>query len=117
MALCTNNRYLFALIPFLVACLTKPPPKDPRDLSTASHEQALREHEAMIEVIEDECHKNRRNELTTGPGVPTSSAVDRTDVPYTPCWKAADRRELDAHENAAAWHRMALRRAQVTASR
>jgi len=116
MAHCTKNLYFFALIPWLVACLTTPSPK-PRYLSTASHEQALREHEAMIEIIEDECQRNRRNELTTGPGVPTSAAVDPRDAPYTPCWKAADRRELDAHENAAAWHRMALRRAQVSASR
>lgn len=116
MARCTKNPYLFALVPLLAACLTKPAPRDPRVLSPASHEQALREHEAMIEIIEDQCHWNRRDELTTGPGVPTSAAVD-PDEPYTPCWKAADRRQLDAHENAAAWHRSALRKAQVSASR
>jgi hypothetical protein len=108
-----KNRYLFALVSLLVACGTSQPPK-PRYMSQAEHEQKLREHEAMIPVIEKECQKNRRNELTTGPGVPTSSAVD-DDAPYTPCWKSADRRELDAHENAAAEHRSALRQQQAQA--
>lgn len=115
MARCTTNRYLFALVPLLVACATTSSPK-PRDLGPAAREQALREHEAMIEIIEDQCQWNRRDELTTGPGVPTSAAVD-PDAPYEPCWKAADRRQLDAHENAAARHRSALRKAQVSASR
>lgn len=115
-----NNRYLFALVSLvlslLCACLSSSPPK-PKYMSQEGHEEALQKHEAMIQVIEDECQKNRRNELTTGPGVPSSAAVELTDAPYTPCWKAADRRELEAHENAAAMHRSALRKAQVSAQR
>jgi len=109
----TKNRYLFALAPLVVGCMTSQPPK-PQYMSQAEHEQKLREHEKMITVIENQCQKDRRNELTTGPGVPTSSAVD-DNAPYTPCWKAADRRELEAHENAAAEHRKAIRKEQAEA--
>jgi hypothetical protein len=114
MACRAKNPYLFVLVPLLVACGTTSSTKT-HETSLANHEQSLREHEAMIDVIEDECQKNRRNELTTGPGVPSSAAVELTDVPYEPCWKAADRREFEAHENAAAMHRSAIRKAQVQA--
>jgi hypothetical protein len=114
MARCTKNRFLLPLIPMLVSPFVACGGSQ-QAMTVADHEQALREHEAMIDIVESDCQDRRRNQLTTGPGVPSSAAAELTDAPYTPCWQAADRRELDAHERAAARHRAAIRKAQVQA--
>jgi hypothetical protein len=102
----TLLRSKLALLPLLVACSGTPGTK-PHDMSSASHEQAAREHKSAIANVEDACQQKRRNQLTTGPGVPTSAGSEPADTPYTPCWQAADRRVVDAHANAAAKHRTA----------
>lgn len=89
----------------------------PHDMSASRHEQAVREHDASIATAEAACQQKRRGQLTAGPGVPTSAAND-PDQPYTPCWRAVDRRVIDAHTRAAAEHRAAseaLRAAEARA--
>jgi hypothetical protein len=61
-------------------------------LTAADHERKARGYEATAYSIEDECWKDRRNELTV-------------DAP-TPCWKAEDIRFLEANRNAAVKHRV-----------
>lgn len=102
----THLRSKLALVPLLAACGGTPGTK-PHDMSTAGHEQAAREREASIANVEQDCQQKRRNQLTTGPGVPTSAATEPAGTPYTPCWQATDRRVVDAHARAAAEHRAA----------
>lgn len=102
----TFLRSKLAFLPFLLACGGTHGTKS-HEMSSAGHEQAARAQEAAIANVEDACQQKRRNQLTTGPGVPTSAGSEPADTPYTPCWQAADRRVVDAHARAAADHRTA----------
>ena len=95
---------LRSIVPILLAAACGGP--NLHDASAAKHQRAAEHHEAAAEGIEDQCAKDRRRELTT--------PVDASK----PCWKAADKRFLDAHRDAAAKHRAAsaeLRAAEARA--
>lgn len=79
---------------------------NPHAMSTTRHDEAAESRDRGIATTEADCQAKRRNELTAGPGVPTSAAVDSEQL-YTPCWHASDRRVIDAHTRAAADHRAA----------
>jgi len=73
--------------------------------SVAEHEYMARRYEATASSIEADCLKARRSELTVGD--------------LSPCWKAQDKRFLDANRDAAAQQRSAaakLRAAEARAS-
>lgn len=92
-----------SLVPLLVATGCGGGPK-PHDTSVAEHERMARQHESSAETLEAQCEKARANELTVRPGAP--------------CWKARDKRFVDAHRDAAAQHRAAsaeLRAAEAKA--
>ncbi len=81
-----------SLVPWLlVASCTGPRLHEP--LTAEDHERLARHYEATAQGIERECWKDRRHELTV---------VD----PHL-CWKAQDRRFLEANLDAAAQHRAA----------
>ena len=73
------------------------------DTSVAEHKRMARHYEATAESIEAECFKARRNELAVGDP--------------SPCWKAQDKRFLEANRNAAAKHRAAATRLQAAEAR
>jgi len=70
--------------------------------TAAEHDRLAHHYDATADSIEDECWKDRRNELT----------VNNPD----PCWKAQDIRFLEANRNAAAKHRAEARRLSATSS-
>jgi hypothetical protein len=87
-----------------VACIP------PASLTADEHEELARSYERTADSIEHECWKARRNELTV--------------VDPEMCWKAKDKRFLDANRNAAAYHfaearrlRRELGEPEITASR
>lgn len=109
----TLPRAIFSLI--LTAGCGSGPKAHPT--SAAAHERAAEAHEAEAEGIENQCWKARRNELTT-PVDAEANTIERLDKPGEPCWKAQDKRFLDAHRDAAAKHRAAsteLRAAEASA--
>jgi major membrane immunogen (membrane-anchored lipoprotein) len=64
--------------------------------TVADHERKARHYEATADSIEDECWKDRRNQLT----------VDDPEM----CWKGEDVRFLEANRNAAVRHRAEAQR-------
>lgn len=90
---------------------------EPHGSSVADHERIAQKHERAAEGIEEQCAKARRNELTA-PVDAEPAAIERLDRPGEPCWKAPDKRFLDAHRDAAKEHRAAsasLRAAEARA--
>lgn len=75
------------------------------DRSVTDHEREARAHESEARAIEQRCAERRRNELTAPVG--SEPNVVRLDRPGEPCWKAADKRFVDAHRDAATKHRAA----------
>lgn len=79
--------------------------RSPHDRSVIDHERSARAHDSDARAIEQRCAERRRNELTAPVG--REPNVVRLDRPGEPCWKAADKRFVDAHRNAAVKHRAA----------
>jgi hypothetical protein len=77
---------------FAVSCMHTAPS---RPLTAAEHDQLAAHYEATARSIEHECGKARRHEYS----------VEDPEM----CWKANDKRFLDANLDAAAQHRAAAK--------
>lgn len=97
------HRYALTGLLFASACSGAP---KTHGSSTAEHDRAAREHEVAAREIESQCAQDRRGELTA-PIDREPAAIERLDRPGEPCWKAGDKRFLDAHRAAATNHRTA----------
>lgn len=94
-----------ALVPIIVAIGCGGSNIKAHDTGTVEHERAAREHEASAANLEASCDQKRRGDSSVA-------------AAGAPCWKAGDKRTIDAHRDAAAQHRAAsaaLRAAEAQA--